>query len=282
MGIDLSILHTTYNRAHFLSAVLHRFELNAQRHPEVDFELIVLDGGSSDSTQEICREFLDRETFKLKYVHVGFGRWVNPSLPRNIALRHAVGRIGCTTDADHWVGQDFVKGAYGAFRNDVEDAVSIGMVWDTNEARKLPWPKVNEALINTCQDDLNILRLYDAFGVPTREPKSGWIVAYPMSTVFQIGGYDENFEGNHWGRDEDIFLLKLQYFLKTTKEHHLDFAALHLCHDTKQFGIQRNPNYNHEIFVKKRDNIEQAIEEAADREWGRIPAGVESYVWSNY
>jgi hypothetical protein len=175
-----------------------------------------------------------------------------------------------------------VRGAYRAFRNGAEDAVSIGMVWDTNEARKLPWPKVNEALINTCRDDLHILQLYDAFGVPIREPKSGWIVAYPMHAVFQIGGYDEDFAGSHWGRDEDIFLLKLQYHLKTTKEHHLDFAALHLCHDTRQFGIQRNANHNHEIFADKRDHIEQAIEDANDRAWGQVPAGAAFYIWSNY
>jgi len=282
MAAELSVIHTTYNRANVLDTILHRFELNARRHPEIDFELVILDGGSSDRTQEICKTYLDRETFKLKYIYVGFGRWVNPSLPRNIALRHAVGRIGCTTDADHWIGQDFVRGAYRAFRNDAEDAVSIGMVWDTNEARKLPWPKVNEALINSCRDDLNILRLYDTFGVPIREPKSGWIVAYPMQTVFQIGGYDEDFAGSHWARDEDIFLLKLQYYLQTTKEHHLEFSAFHLCHDVTQFGITRDSRYNHQIFVSKCEDMDRTIQEGKNHAWGQIPSGVEYYVKQNF
>lgn len=274
--MDLSIVHTTYNRAHHLRAILPRVELNAKRYPWIDFEFIILDGGSNDDTRKLSLEFLDRNVCKCKYLRVNFARWVNPSLPRNIALRHAEGRIGCTTDADHWLGQDFVFGAYAAYLNGEENRVNIGMVWDTNESRKLPWTKVNKALLSPeLEGDLNILELYRVFGIPIKKPKSGWIVSYPMWAVHEIGGYDEDFSGSMWGRDEDIFLLKLQHILETTKDCYIDFAALHLCHDVKQFGIQRNATHNHKIFKEKLGNIETLIENNKVRQWGQVPEGVE-------
>ena len=282
--MDLSVIHTTYNRAHHLRAILPRVALNARRQPDIDFEFIIFDGGSNDETRQLSLEFLDRNVCKCKYLRVNFAKWVNPSLPRNIALRHAEGRIGCTTDADHWLGQDFITGAYGAYAGDKsDDQVSIGMVWDTSEARRLPWDKVNKALLSPhFEDNKNILELYGVFGIPIKKPKSGWIVSYPMWAVHEIGGYDEDFSGSMWGRDEDIFLLKLQHILKTTKDFHLDFAALHLCHDVRQFGIQRNATYNHVIFKEKLGDMDALIANNKARDWGQIPKGLEVELRRNF
>jgi len=281
--MQLSIIHTTYNRAGHLERILPRFELNAKRHPDIDFEVVILDGGSSDNTAEVAKQFMKRETVKVKYVHVGFGKWTNPSLPRNIALRHAEGRIGCTTDADHWIGQDFIRGAYRAFEDGSDDKVSIGMVWDTNESRGVPWPKINNAILSSKLDDnLDILEFYRQVGIPIREPKSGWIVAYPMWAVEENHGYCEDFAGSDWGRDEDIFLLMLQERLQTTTEHHKEFAAIHLCHSVSEFGIRRNASKNHEIFKRKIDDLHAAISDNVMRDWGKVPEGVNYEVRQNF
>ena len=280
--MQLSVIHTTYNREEHLKAILPRFELNAYRHPEIDFELIILDGGSSDRTKDVTLEFMNRETVKTKYVHVGFGKWTNPSLPRNIALRHVEGRIGCTMDADHWVGQDFVSGAYRAFQDKSDNVISLAMVKDSNKA-KIPWIKVNEALLNPLMEkNCNILEFYEFVGIPVASTHSAWIVSYPMNVARKIGGYCESFSGGNWGRDEDIFLLMMQRFLRITKEYYKEFAAIHLCHEVKRFNIERNSNHNHNIFAEKRDNLMRTIAENSATNWGQVPEGVEYYVERNF
>ena len=281
--MDMSIIHTVYNRAVHTKAILPRFELNAKRHPNINFELIILDGGSNDETQRVVYEFMDRNTVKVKYIYVGFGKWINPSLPRNIALRHVNGRIICVTDADHWVGENFVSGAYRAFEDMSDDKISLAMVWDTCESQFMSPAKINKKLLHpNMANHTNILELYDIFQIPQRKPKSAWIISFPRIVVPLIGGYCEDFKGQQWGRDEDIFLLMAQELLETTTAYHKEFAALHLCHSVEQFGIKRDVQHNHKIFTMKKGILSLTITENRLHDWGRIPLGIEYYVKTNY
>lgn len=280
--LDLSIIHTIYNRYNHTRAILPRFEFNHERHPEIDFELVVLDGGSNDGTEQLCLDFLGNTKIKMKYIRANFGKWTNPSLPRNIALRYVEAPICVTTDADHWVGQDFVSGAYRAFADGSMDKVSIGMVWDTSESQQICWNHINDALLNKLSLNTDIIELYEIFGIPIKEPKSGWIVAYPMWAAKLIGGYCEKFTGSNWSREEDVFLLSLQTILKTTKEYCKEFSAIHLCHTVEQFGIQRNSHHNHQIFKKILEDLPKTIRENKWENNGKIPPGINFYVRSNF
>lgn len=282
--IDISVIHTTYNRIQHLPIVLKRFELNQLLHGDkINFELIILNGGSNDGTEEYINQWLPTTNLKAKHVMVNFGTWINPSLPRNIAFRHATGRIVCNTDADHWVGENFIIGAYEAFKNGRDDCISLGMVEETYKSQRYNWAHINKWLIEFGEDEQpSILQLYKRWKMPQHALQTAGMCAFPAWALHEVGGYCEDFKGPHWGREENLMLDMLSQILNITQEHYRKFAAIHLSHSVRPFGMYRHPQHNHPIYLAKKANILKTIKENKGHDWGRIPEGVQSYVKKNY
>jgi glycosyltransferase involved in cell wall biosynthesis len=273
--VDLTIIHTTYHRLLHLKAFLGRLELNKMRNPHVDFECIVLDGNSPDGTREFMESYLERAPFKLRYIFVPFNGWTNPSLPRNICLRYADGEICCSTDADHWISEDFIYYALEPYRNGISNALNFAMVHDSSKSLAFPPTKINQFLLNEkVVSEANIITMYDQFRIPKKEPKSEWIIAYPREAAIEAGGYDEEFAGKNWARDETMFGFALhEVGLKDYKEDYLKFAAIHLWHDVANMGIRRNSAKNHKIFQEKLKNIGEVVAKNRKKKWGTAPVG---------
>jgi glycosyltransferase involved in cell wall biosynthesis len=272
---QLSIIHTTYHRIPHLKAFLRRVELNKIRNPGIDFECIVLDGNSPDGTREYMEGYLDDAPFKLRYIFVPFSGWTNPSLPRNICLRHAIGETCCTTDADHWISEDFIHYAIEPYKKGISNALNFAMVWDSSESQAFKPLVVNEFLLHerVCSE-ASILEMYDQFKIPKREPKSGWIVAYPREAAIEAGGYDEDFAGKNWARDEDWWVLALQEVgLVDYKKDFLNFAAIHLWHEVANMNVQRSSARNHKIFEEKKKKIGEVVAKNRTKKWGTAPLG---------
>jgi glycosyltransferase involved in cell wall biosynthesis len=84
----LSVIVPTYNRLAKLQKTLEGF--CAQTLPRVEFEVIVVDDGSTDGTREFMEKFSAPENFKLSYFfleHGGVGR------VRNFGIEKAAGAI---------------------------------------------------------------------------------------------------------------------------------------------------------------------------------------------
>lgn len=82
--VDVSICIATWNKAGYLRNTLKSIR---DQDPKVNYEIVVVDDGSSDDTRKVCQDFdvvyeyLDRPTLK------------NPAVPRNRACEIAKGEV---------------------------------------------------------------------------------------------------------------------------------------------------------------------------------------------
>lgn len=89
----VSIIIPTYNREKYIAECLD----SVLNQTYTDYEVIVVDDGSIDNTEEVMRQFEGRVTYK-KIAHSG------PSIPRNVALEMATGDlIAFHDDDDLWL-----------------------------------------------------------------------------------------------------------------------------------------------------------------------------------
>lgn len=96
-----SIIVTTFNRSAFLKATID--SILAQTYQ--NFELIIVDDGSTDNTQEIIRSYSDS---RIKYIYSS--NWGGPAKPRNIGIEKANGMyIAFCDDDDIWMKDKLEK-----------------------------------------------------------------------------------------------------------------------------------------------------------------------------
>lgn len=120
--MKLSIIIPTWNSERTIGECLSHIIKQKFR----DFEIIVVDGSSTDRTVKICEKF---ENVKLiKAVPCGVGK------KRNIGARYAKGDILLFLDSDAFLTRNFLRGMIKIFNEKKVDAIT-GMT--------LPYPKTN-------------------------------------------------------------------------------------------------------------------------------------------
>jgi glycosyltransferase involved in cell wall biosynthesis len=95
MSCEVSVIIPTYNRAQFVERAVR--SVLAQTYE--DFELLVIDDGSSDQTQNTIKRIPDR---RIKYIRHSNNKGV--SAARNTGIKHAEGNfIALLDDDDVWL-----------------------------------------------------------------------------------------------------------------------------------------------------------------------------------
>ncbi|TAJ98670.1 MAG: glycosyltransferase [Candidatus Manganitrophaceae bacterium] len=98
----VSVVIATYNRARFLPETIESVLKQRFR----DFELIVVDDGSTDETREVLRSYGDRVR---SFYHENRG----PSAARNLGIRQARGRWISIQDSDDLCTADHLEALFG-------------------------------------------------------------------------------------------------------------------------------------------------------------------------
>jgi glycosyltransferase involved in cell wall biosynthesis len=111
----VSVVIPTYNRAHLLCEAIE--SVLAQSY--TGFELIVVDDGSTDNTEEVVRSIADP---RVKYVKQANG---GPSVARNTGVRTATGEFVAFLDSDDL----WLPGKMAAQMAIVEDDPTVGLVY---------------------------------------------------------------------------------------------------------------------------------------------------------
>lgn len=95
MGPKISVIVPVYNVEKYLCSCID----SILSQSFTDFELILVDDGSSDSSGQICDEYAIRDK-RVRVKHVENG---GPSKARNIGLSYATGEWVMFVDADDWL-----------------------------------------------------------------------------------------------------------------------------------------------------------------------------------
>lgn len=101
MDIQFSVIVPAYNAEKTIGRCLNRL-INTKRN---DFEIIIIDDGSGDNTENICRDIAASDD-RVKYYKKQNG---GVSSARNAGLKHAAGKYICFVDSDDFVARDYFE-----------------------------------------------------------------------------------------------------------------------------------------------------------------------------
>lgn len=174
--VEVSIVLTTYQRPQMLKRALKSIVTQSFSN----FELIIVDDGSVDETDEIVEQFKERDP-RIKYIKLPKNSGSH-SLPKNEGTRAATAPVICYFDDDNVMMRDHVNVLYKAYKKAPHDVVyGINLnIDDTGRSPARPGHMVN---INHPSANINDRNFIDTNSVlvkkATIEKIGGWNEAYP-------------------------------------------------------------------------------------------------------
>lgn len=117
----ISVIVPVYNVDKYLNACID----SILRQSFDDFELLLVDDGSSDSSPAICDEYASRDP-RVKVFHKANG---GVSDARNTGLDHARGEYVAFIDGDDWIQPDYLEMLHDRMQSGSFDLVTSGLVW---------------------------------------------------------------------------------------------------------------------------------------------------------
>lgn len=268
----ISIIMTTFQRVHLLRWGL--WSLTRQTIP-FDFEVIVVNDGLQDETEEVCNEF--KEKLNLKYVFTGHRNlngkmvWRVPGFAMNIGVKHSSGDI-------------LIIGCAEMFHNNDTIAKLVPPILDNPKLLGIPVGKDDRdgaflEYINN-NDGTSDPDIYDK--CVDLNVKLPFLMALHRSQYFTIGGYDEDFVGMAY--DDNDFIQRL--LSNGCNYCQTDASTVHLYHPRPD-GYYENGGppeweYNKNLYFSR---IGQIVRNEG-REWGVIKyaqvKGAEKFVKLNW
>lgn len=117
---NLSIIIPIYNSSEYLNSCI-----NSVLHQTfTDYELILIDDGSSDDSADICRNFA-RYVNKIIFVHQ---ENQGVSCARNKGIELAQGKWITFIDSDDWIESDYLENLVNAIPSEYCEIISSGLV----------------------------------------------------------------------------------------------------------------------------------------------------------
>jgi glycosyltransferase involved in cell wall biosynthesis len=127
---QISVIIPTYNRAHLLPRAVE----SVLRQTFQDFELIIIDDGSTDNTKEAIEEFQKKDK-RIKYF---YHKNAGPSSARNLGIKNSIGKYIAFLDSDDvWLPEKLEKQVAVISKSEE----SVGYVFS------------NGIITNTCGDE---------------------------------------------------------------------------------------------------------------------------------
>ncbi|MEM9719533.1 MAG: glycosyltransferase [Bacteroidota bacterium] len=212
----VSIIVPTYDRCKLLMYTLK--SILTQSMDKSDFELIVVDDGSSDSTFRVVKSF--EQKVNLKYVYQT-DRGFRPASARNLGIKTAEGNLVVFVDSGTLLAKNCLESHVRFHRNQAEDVAVIGYIlgyaYDQSSREEL-WNSIDpddagaslehltarnqyldirEKVFAKYSDSIHMIRMpWTLFW--------GGHLSVKQKSLLQVGMYDENFDGNWGGEDNDL------------------------------------------------------------------------------
>lgn len=126
----ISIIVPIYNVAKYLKKCL----TSIQNQTFTDFEVLMINDGSTDNSQSIASNFTSDQRFKLINKRNG-----GQSSARNIGLDRCIGEYICFIDSDDFVEPSFLENLYTLLIKEDADIAQCGVNRITEEGRIVPY-----------------------------------------------------------------------------------------------------------------------------------------------
>ncbi len=120
MSVKISVISPVYN----VNKYLDEFISSVLALKFSDFELILVDDGSTDNSGEICDEWAKKDS-RIKVIHQKNGGLPNA---RNTGINNASGSYIAFVDSDDWVDKNFLSVMYDAITEYDADFVQCNFV----------------------------------------------------------------------------------------------------------------------------------------------------------
>src|SRR5258708_6039878 len=221
-----SLLITTFNRSPLLEKSLERLT-----HLTLPDEVLVVDDGSIDATEQVCKGFKERLPIRYIYNH-------NPkhsicSFARNIGVKNTDCEIIITAEPELLFVTDIVSQMLKKRKEFPNHIISVGTVYHAQEYAYIRDKAYNDPM-GFLKDEIveNYIiepRPYDTHGfVKTVNMQATFCALYEKSWIEAVGGWDEGFKGS-WGWDDVDICTRLRikgYNQVISKE----MECIHQCH----------------------------------------------------
>lgn len=207
----ISVIIPTFNRCELLRELLRG--LSRQQFPNHEFEVIVVDDGSTDDTAEIAKSFA--ETLRLEY-HYQENLGFRVAAARNAGARLATAPLLIFLDTGTLIGPDLLRNHSEAHHADPEHHVVIGYAYAYRPED--PTPGLPEAVqrlrpekvVDFYRDDPSFWDIrHGAFlecGFDVNARTVPWILLWATNCsvraddFWAVGGFDEDFQ--RWGVED--------------------------------------------------------------------------------
>jgi len=239
-----SIVVATYNRKDKLKKCLNALE--NQTYPKEDYEIIIVDDGSTDGTYE----FLKEKQKEIKNLRIFRQNNKGPAAARNLGVKNAKGEIIFFTDDDVIVPNNWIEEFLKVFEK-YPEVVAVGGYIEASEEmiKKNIFAKYESYMSRLVYNMPNELYVggFETFGVVTCN------AAYKKKVIEEVGYFDETFPVAA-GEDAD---LKLRVALKGYKFAFIPLKAIHIQdYNFKRFWRQQVARgIGNVYFSKKWENV---------------------------
>jgi glycosyltransferase involved in cell wall biosynthesis len=174
----VSIIIPTHNRANDLKRALG----SVFEQTFIDFEVLVMDDGSTDNTCEVIKNFNDA-----RIIYEWAENFGGPAAPRNRGLRLARGKYVAFLDSDDWWMPKKLEESI-KYLNQGADVVYHNLSWVTKLDQKLFWKK-------TCARSLKIPVFSDLLKHGNALPNSSVVVRKELLNAINGQSEDTNLVG---------------------------------------------------------------------------------------
>lgn len=148
--VMISVIIPVYNSEKYL----HKCIDSVLKQSYQDFELILVNDGSKDSSGDICDEYAQRE----ERVSVFHQENSGVSVARNLGIDKAKGKLLCFVDSDDWIDDTYLNDFFG-FKPKDADMYVQGYINDYEESDKSNRVGFNVSQLYS-QEDLAVIFIY--------------------------------------------------------------------------------------------------------------------------
>lgn len=139
MAFSLSVIIPTYNREDTLKKCLNA--LFNQTYPHSDYEIIVIDDGSNDGTEQLVKSMINNSPCELRYFKQENR---GPAAARNVGIKNAEGEIVLLLGDDIIATRNLLEEHMKSHKNEDENVTILGHIQWSPEMHLTPFLKYLE------------------------------------------------------------------------------------------------------------------------------------------